>query len=857
MHAAFGANPAGSPGSWTWTDLSSRLQPEPVRLRAGRSAGASNSSPGTCTVTLDNDDGALTPLHPLSTFWPNVRRGTPLRVRVFWGGVWVVRFAGFADQWEPEFLPTTTPGQASSRVRVTASGLLRRLEQGNRTLFSAPRRYIPRTNPVAYWPLEDGQLASEGAALAGAQSMRPFVGTHPSGAVISYPRWGQGDLAPWLPSTVSRSGNAGLTVIWAPVTMASSPTRWTVDTMYRSGTDAGDGTIDVNPSYLPGGALAWPQLLLLPSVRGLDVAMNGEPEVSATAATLFDGLPHHVRWDVTQSGAKVAWVVYVDGVSVNSGTTSGNMALPSMSSLALTASAQDGADLAQGHVAVWTSPPTLSTAVAAAFGYRGETAAVRVTRLCAEESITVTVGSGGSEPMGPQAPATLVELLREAEDADMGVLYESGFGLAYRPRGARYNAPVGMTVDLAQYLVARNGSRDVLSPAYDDQGLRNEWTVTRPDGGEATVSDLGHQARVGIYADSADLNVASDGRLVDHAAWRVWLGTVDELRERAFPLDLAANPGLLTAWLACQVGTRVVRTNPPAQYQPGDLDRLVDGWSETIGPRSWMVQVTPSPAAVWDVATADGEQRVAADGSTLAMDLTSSATLFALSHTAANGPWTWYPVDYPLDVRIGGEKVRADAAGWVINGNPWFVTDVSGWVGASSGVTWLASGRPGTPYGVARITPDGVAAVGGLHSAQVAVTASTTYRLTMWAYAEVAPVDVNIAVDWLTGAGVPISSSFGPTVSLTPGVWTPFTVAFSSPATTGLAVLRARHGGTPAASSLWRVSGYTIATEATTTGSGAFQRLSCAPGGRGINGINRAWPSGTEVDVWQPAISAL
>ncbi|MEU7677885.1 hypothetical protein AB0C42_24095 [Micromonospora taraxaci] len=657
--AAFGSDVSTNPVGWVWTDLSARIRSE-ITGRGGRSSGARNASPASYMVELDNDDGALTPLHPMSTYWPYVRLGTPVRFRVFWGGVWHTRILGSADAWEPTLRPLTD-GTTASRVRLTVSGPLRRIEGGSDPRPSTPRRYIPTTNPVAYWPLEDGQLVSEGAAAVGGYAMRPFIGTHPSGSLITFSRWGRGDLAPWLPEVVSRAGNAGSTAIWAPVEGAAlyTSTRWVVDFMYRSGTDAGSNTVDVNPSYL-GGSLGWPQLYLDPIVRDVLVAMNGEPEVGGPVDTLFDGQPHHVRWDVYQNGAKVSWNVYVDAVQVNAGTTSGNLTLPIMQTISLVADAQQGADIAQGHLAVWAqTPPPLQDAVYAAFGYSGETAAARVARLCGEAGIPVTVGSGDSEPLGPQRPDTLIELLREAEAADMGVLYEDGVGLGYRPRGGRYNAAVDLTVDLATYCTSAGTGSEVLVPVYDDQSLRNRWTVSRPDGRSVTVEDTAHQARSGgIRPDSAELNLPNDTRLADHASWRLYLGTVDAIREASFPLDLAANPTLIAGWLALVAGARIVRQNPPAVFGPSPLDTFMDGWSERIGPRSWTVQVTPSPAGPWDVATADGDQRAPADGSTVGTGgLSSSAMSFPLTSTAANGVWGTDPADFPLTVRVGGEQM--------------------------------------------------------------------------------------------------------------------------------------------------------------------------------------------------------
>jgi hypothetical protein len=327
-----------------------------------------------------------------------------------------------------------------------------------------------------------------------------------------------------------------------------------------------------------------------------------------------------------------------------------------------------------GHIAVWAVAPIpiriLSVADAdgtfvleARRSYLHESATGRLTRLVAEDGISLTmpaVDADSVQRMGWQDPGTRLDLYRECEQVDGGILHERGFGLGYLPRSSRYNPPVALTIDLATYAVT-GGSRDVLAPSYDDQQIRNRWTVERRDGSFAVAEDPISQRR-GVYADSVELNLDSDAQLPDQAGWRLHLDSDADLREQTFPIDLTANPGLVAGWLGCGVGSRIVRTNPPAQYRPGDIDRLVEGWTETIGPRSWTVQVAPAPARPWQVAEVDGEQRVAADGSTLAgAGLTASGLTFQLASTAANGRWTTDPADMPLDMRVGGEQVRASA----------------------------------------------------------------------------------------------------------------------------------------------------------------------------------------------------
>ncbi|MFE1361308.1 hypothetical protein [Streptomyces harbinensis] len=82
LELAFGADPAGDPGTWSWTDVSSDLLDQQITIRRGRSDEASQVQPTTATLTLDNTSGAYTPGHPLSPHYPYIRQGVPARLWV-------------------------------------------------------------------------------------------------------------------------------------------------------------------------------------------------------------------------------------------------------------------------------------------------------------------------------------------------------------------------------------------------------------------------------------------------------------------------------------------------------------------------------------------------------------------------------------------------------------------------------------------------------------------------------------------------------------------------------------------------------------------------------------------------------
>ncbi|AZM54172.1 hypothetical protein DMA15_17665 [Streptomyces sp. WAC 01529] len=224
-------------------------------------------------------------------------------------------------------------------------------------------------------------------------------------------------------------------------------------------------------------------------------------------------------------------------------------------------------------------------------------------------------------------------------------------------------------------------------PTKDDQGLRNEVTAKREGGGEYTyaltegarsVQDPPHGA--GLYDDSISLEVANDDQLPDQAAWRVHLGTVPQARYPTVHVDLAANPDLADDVTSLYLGDRATISTPPPWLPPDPIQLIAEGGTETYALERWSMEVTASPGSAWTVAqlppgdasTAgpDRPNRLDTSGSHLLADVTSTATEL-LVHTpqdALQGHAPWinsegltgvHPTHFPLDLRLGGEVVRA------------------------------------------------------------------------------------------------------------------------------------------------------------------------------------------------------
>lgn len=665
-----------------WVDITAYVMQDNLTIARGRRNEQTQAAPSRATLRLRNVDRRFSPRNVTGPYYPYLTRNVKLRISVDPGSGMATRFTGFVTQWPPRWSV-----ENDRSVQIEVDGITHRLSQAQVPLRSAPRRFFAQhpTFLWAYWPLEAGAFSeAPGLPDVGAYAMRPVTGFHPSGSLIGHPQWGSGQLAPWLPPVLSRSGTAGLTAVWAPVEMDFN-TSWTVGFGYASGTNPGadtvDGiaaTVDVNPSYL-GGAAGWPQLQILPSIQKIATTLNGEPETDVPAGNLFDGLPHYVSWTVSQFAGFGLAEVWIDDVQYISQVTSGAMTVEGIRQLGLTATAQGGAGIAQGHVSVHSPGFLSSLATDALNGHRGELATDRFTRLCLEENLSSSVSEllVDSERMGPQPSNTLMNVLRECEQVNEGVIDEDRNGqLRFSSRTARWHQSLAITLNYTTQIQAQPG----LEPIDDDFALRNDWTVTRQGGGEAQVRQLTGPLSiqdppngVGIYRDQATLNVFGDSQTRMHAAYRVARGTVNEQRFTLIPLSLTANPELIRQWLTCDIGSRLViehgdyTTSEIAQeVGPDRIDQVVEGYVEVLSSVDWRVAVFTSPYALNQVGRYS-DARYDCNGSTLNESLDTTETGVDVLVTDACA-WAHDNGDY--DIIIGGETMTVTAVSAVAGTYP-------------------------------------------------------------------------------------------------------------------------------------------------------------------------------------------
>lgn len=643
--------------AWPWADITDDVrQASPISITVGRGDEASTTQPASCTLQLNNPDKNYSAYDPASPNYPNVRKGTPIWVLV--GPA--TRFFGYATGF-----PQSTPDVSGKVpvVSVTAAGTLRRLIQGKSPLRSPLTRAILATNPYAYWPLEDSSGATQGASAVAGGTPMAVTGSPTFGADVNPP---SGTL-----SMVDFSNGGFLSV--HPARPASSVTGWRIEFVVQFDTLTSSDTDFAAPVVwtTAGTRKEWHFLFYPPNsfddcgnVEYWSSTLHGDYLLPGDS--LADGKIHHIRVQLVKSGSDTVLSVWVDGDSQGDVTITGETVGPITS---ITLGKNYTATLATqlvGQVAVWQPWSGSSDTSDARLGYSSETATDRLTRLCDEQGEQITITGDCDTTMGVQGVDNFVNLLRECETTDLGVLYDglAPTGLAYTTRRERYNRAASLTLDASAGQLA-----PPFEPVDDDQRVRNLWKVDRKDGSSATVEDtdgpLG-TATVGTYDDSVTVNLETDDLLPQHAAWLVHLGTVNGFRYPSLALNLRAIPTKIGDWLNTPLLGRIDVTDidsATAQHPAGDISLLLEGYTETVGPKVWTVQANVSPFQPWEVWKI-GDSRLgrlgAGTASTLHQAYSKGAT--SIQVDVASGPlWVTTSSKFPFDVNIGGWQVTVTA----------------------------------------------------------------------------------------------------------------------------------------------------------------------------------------------------
>lgn len=647
----------------TWTDLTADVyQRSAQSIISGASSEQGTIQPSTLTnLVLGNNSLNYSTGNPNSIYYGQFVKGAEIRVSVTGTNY---RFHGQITSIRPRH----DISQNDRYVEIEAGSVLRRLSQGSALAVSGPRRWIPTTSPLAYWPLEDGPLSKQGIAAVGGNNLL-HLGTVQQ-------NWGTGTLASWLPlalqgvmGTTQATNDANFVGYINPPGFS---TDWTLD-YYVNGFP--DYSIVLNQTPTITSTDCW-TLSMTASISNILVTPPAGSAGGGSFTYTFDGQFHHVRFRVIENFiGDATYQVSIDGVLITSGHVTATTPEPVIDILSVTIKLSDGQPgsvkstrATIGHMAFYENqtPPAIATAVAVAFGRVGEAVGDRITRLCSENSINLdTIGTlSATKPAGPQGMLTLKALLQEAADAGGGMLFESkpNLGLAYRTRDSMYQQSVALTLDYA----ALNNVAVPLAPPDDDQLLRNYVTVTRTLGGSEFVQQTTGPyavATIGKYDTAVTLNVLSQAQAKDQAGWRVLIGTYGGARFPSVMLNMSIlSLAQRTNVLALLLGSRIQVLNPSHDIGYDTLDLLVVGMRETLNTFDWFIELICTPYAPYLVWIADDAQfsRPSSDGSTLSANIGSGNVSFTVA--TPSGPlWTTNSTDFPLDIGIEGERITINS----------------------------------------------------------------------------------------------------------------------------------------------------------------------------------------------------
>lgn len=610
---------------------------------------------------------------------------------------WVTRFSGTIDSWEPVWpLGDTTGAQPpEARVRITSSGVLRRLRQNSKSLQSTLRRRIPAYSPLAYWPMEDGSEAREASsALPGGSPLSTTGFTFAQDDTL-------GGSSP-LPGI-----EAGGTLYGVPPRQFVDPASgipenggWYLEFLYRvNGAPATDQELF---SWRTSGTISIWQLLArngVWTVRGLGNSGAIVAQTITVGPDLFEGW-NRVRFQVRVPVVdQLEWTITWTNVGGAAGAFSGTAAELPGAITAIDTHFGTWTDLRLGHLSIFPTGQAAGSSIPydlADHGFNNETAAARITRLCGEEGLDVRILGLPAESarMGPQRPGELIALLEEAAAADGGIFGErrDGYGLQYRTRASLYNQQPRWQLNATTEQIA-----NPFQPVLDDQRVRNDSEVSRTGAGSARVTDPAAITASGRYDEQVTLNLNQDVQLSQTAAWRVHLGTWPEMRYPAVTTELALTPDRITSWTGLVQGDRITIDGLPRQHSPDQVNLLARGFKDVITPTRWVTTAVCAPAGPWTVARLPGTgetpgpadpNRADTAGTVLGTDVTETGTSLILV-TSAGPAWitTAQPTEFPVDLNVGGERVRVTGIRGVVEDT--FARSVSsGWGTADSGQPW-------------------------------------------------------------------------------------------------------------------------------------------------------------------------
>lgn len=689
------------------------------------------------------------------------------------------RLVGEVPAWPPR---RTTSGHVT--VPIAPAGILRRLGSGSKPLQSAAFRSTQFNDPDApileYWPCEDGEEA--GTITSGLDGGSSAIISGNIELAQSNDFISSAPLPQWHTSSVTMNIRSYTTTGESQMRFFMSiPSGGLTDGFLLARMNMTGSARSLDMTYTTGGGLQF-------SAYDADRTL-----IDQTGAISFNvnGRPMRFSIGLTQVGADIQITIgslVPNAAFANVLVDTLNGATVGRVTSMVVGGPSDLGDSVFGHVTFQAAETNLFDVVEQLDAYDGEAAGTRIVRLCTEQGVAASFPASALADqitMGPQRIKKFTDLLEEAATSDQGFLLEArnAIEIEYRSLTTMYNQIPGVVLDYSAGLIS-----PPFQPVDDDKLTKNSVVVT-VDGGSSSspqvltsgpMSIQDPPYGVGLYDVEYTYSLENLTLAEGLAGWLLRTGTFDGLRYTRITLDLANDRVYQYAEdiLSLDVGDMMRLQNLPDDLPPDDVDLIIIGYSEAMGPSEWKITFVCIPGEPYNVGSlpGTGTSDDFATNSDNRADLTSSTVL-----TAADTD------DTSVEVILAEDSGVPWASAYpVISTNAAMRAGITGW--SAQGGTLAHADAPGTPPfdtdKAAKFTSDGVATIQSIlnsSSAAGTVTPSLAYYANGWIYSTVA-IRARIAINWADAGNVYLSTSSGSTIAIQPGVWTYLAESMIAPA---------------------------------------------------------------------------
>jgi hypothetical protein len=319
VRVAFGSNPLDPTLTWTEIGPASGAGPgskgwaRKITTKRGRERLLRTRvgfQPGTATVALDNRDRRFDPTNTAGPYWPNVQPEKVIQVGATWSGTFYPIWTGYVDDW-----PQAWPGFSEAETAVAATDYFKALSIV-RVLSSGYPKQVLADGATGYWRLGDAVGSAQAADSAGTNPATILTAAGPVA-------FGNSPLLVGLPATSAlvSSNTSGLYSGFQARQFGtpSSASGVTVEWWAQPGSNSEMNTI----LPMKFGSSTYAAFLIARSATQIEIGDWGAGAiVYATTPNTQDGNPHHFVFAINTAWA---YVLYMDGVSVVSGTIGGGL----------------------------------------------------------------------------------------------------------------------------------------------------------------------------------------------------------------------------------------------------------------------------------------------------------------------------------------------------------------------------------------------------------------------------------------------------------------------------------------------------------------------------------------------------